>query len=256
MNVPLWVSELASAFWSWAGELEPFPRNLRGHVENAVPLTRVSIQNLSVSLVLKWLRENDLPYQLQQRDRPLFACLHARKDFGIVFLDSCVNEDEQRFSLAHELAHFLRDYSWPRARVAGCLGQAALEVLDGGRAATSEERVHALLDGTPLGYHTHFMDRENSGRVVSRRVRDAEDDADRLAFELLAPARSVASCAHRSEASCQAEIQQLLISKFGLPEVPAGRYAEILAPPARVDPLLQQLRSLLARHDAVSNTEA
>ena len=255
MNVPLWVSELASAFWSQAGELEPFPRNLRVAVD-ALPLTIVPIENLSVSVVLKWLRKNDLPCQLQELDRRLFACLVARRDFGMVFLDGCDAEEEQRFSLAHELAHCLRDYWWPRARVAGCLGQAALEVLDGGRAATSEERVHALLDGTPLGYHTHLMDRENNGWLANRRVRDAEDDADRLAFELLAPAKSVASFARRSEALSRTEIQELLISKFGLPEVPAARYAEILAPPARVDPLLQQLMSLLVRHDAVPNTEA
>ena len=36
MSTPLWVTELAAAFWEQAGGTEPFPRTLRA------PLLRVS----------------------------------------------------------------------------------------------------------------------------------------------------------------------------------------------------------------------
>jgi hypothetical protein len=38
--VPLWVAELAAAFWDEAGEPGPFPRNLRRAARRAFPLSR------------------------------------------------------------------------------------------------------------------------------------------------------------------------------------------------------------------------
>ena len=64
--------------------------------------------------VLEWLRRQGIEFPLTEADRPLRACLVCRRGAGFVFLDGGDDEAEQRFSLAHELAHFLRDYWRPR----------------------------------------------------------------------------------------------------------------------------------------------
>src|SRR5205814_1009729 len=121
----------------------------------------------------------------------LRACLVAHGGHGFAFIDASDCEDERRFSLAHELAHFLHDYLEPRRRIVQLVGLSALEVLDGYRAPTADERVHAVLSQTTVGCHVHLLDRDREGQMLSRAVTDAESGADRLAFELLAPAEHV-----------------------------------------------------------------
>src|SRR5207245_2962940 len=149
--------------------------------------------------------------------------------------------EEQCFSLAHELAHFLRDYLQPRRRAAARLGPQVLEVFDGLRPPRPEERLHALLRAVPIGFHTHLMARD-AGGVARGAEAAAERDADRLACELLAPAAAVRAAlpagAGRREAAA------VLGAAFGLPAVQAGRYVDLLFPPApRSDALLRRLRA-------------
>jgi hypothetical protein len=140
-------------------------------------------------------------------------------------VDAADPEDEQRFSLAHELAHFLRDYWRPRQLARERLGAQALDVLDGKRPPTPAERLGALLGGVPLGFHMHLMDRDAQRRPVDPESNDAERCADRLGCELLAPAEHVAAHAlARSEASSKSLVD-LLCSYYGLPKVEAKRYA-------------------------------
>ena len=64
---------------------------------------------------------------------------------GVIFIDSADDDDEQRLSLAHELAHYLRDYWEPRLRISECMAEDAIEVIDGQRPAAGYERWQALL---------------------------------------------------------------------------------------------------------------
>src|SRR5205085_3975397 len=112
-------------------------------------------------------------------DRPLRGCLLACDGAGFIFLDAADPPAERTFSLAHELAHFLRDYWRPRQRAFAALGGSVREVFDGGRAPRREERLHALLRGVSLGPHVHLMARD--GGTPPPEVAAAESDADRLA---------------------------------------------------------------------------
>jgi hypothetical protein len=62
--------------------------------------------------------------------------------------------------------------------------------VDGQRPPTSDERVDGLLANTPVGLYAHFMHRDDA-RAASSFILDAESQADRLAFELIAPERNV-----------------------------------------------------------------
>jgi hypothetical protein len=238
VSTPLWVYELAQSFWQEAGGEEPFPRDLRRPIALALPLAVVSLPALCVACVEAWLQEQGALCRLEVPDRPLRACLVARYGHGMVFVDGTDAEEEQRFSLAHELAHFLRDYLQPRRLALARLGREVLEVLDGDRPARPEERVHALLARVPIGTYVHLMERSADGAIASRAVEAAESEADLLAFELLAPAEVVLRQAERHPESNRLEarrqrVRRLLVDIYGLPAPPAARYASILVPHRR-----------------------
>jgi hypothetical protein len=80
------------------------------------------------------------------------------------------------------------------------------------------------------------LQRDESGRPRSAAEREAEAAADRLAFELLAPADAVGAATDR------AELTGRLVRDFGLPPAPAAAYAGLLVPaPAPIDPAIARL---------------
>jgi hypothetical protein len=242
MSVPLWAVELSEAFWEAAGMREPFPRALRRPIARALPLVVVSLPRLRLRDVQEWLTRNRVGYPCVAGDRPLRACLAAHGGWGYVFLDGADSDDEQRLSLAHELAHFLRHYWHPRREACRQLGEQVVEVLDGRRLPTLEERMHALIARVPIGFHWHLMQRDGCGDFASEAVVAAEREADRLAYELLAPADEVLRRAGNVQGdSGRAVLAELLRNEFGLPVVHAGRYSRILLPFLPADPFLQRL---------------
>ena len=242
MSPPLWVWELASDFWSDAGTPEPFPRQLRGAATRVLPVRILSVAGLRVAGILAWLSDRDIFCDLSEPDRRLRACLVARNGNGLIFLDASDDVDEQRFSLAHEVAHFLRDYRQPRQRAERRLGRRVLEVHDGIRAPEPGERLHALLAGVPVGFHTHLLARDRDGRAEGAAA-VAEHEADRLAWELLAPADAVLARS-AGERDPRRAATAALREFFVLPAAQAERYAALLHPPApRGDPLLARLRA-------------
>jgi hypothetical protein len=252
VSVPLWVADLASAYWELAGEPEPFPRRLRDHLLLTLPLELIELPRLTLGRILRWLHDRGSGLRLDEPDRRLYACLFARGGEGIIFLDSDDPEDEQIFSLAHEVAHFLRHYWSVRNRAAARVGFKILEVLDGARPPRPDERIDAALHGIPLGVHTHLLPRD-VGQPPQRVVR-AEFEADRLAWELVAPAgelrRRVEAAPGRDRYRTAAA---LLLTDFGLPVAQAGRYADILYPrPRGADTLVAGLRKMLGN---VSNSD-
>jgi hypothetical protein len=230
----LWVTETAGAFWDLAGDPEPFPRNLRLPIAYALPLTVALLPRLRVAAVDAWLRRRGVTCAPAVADRPLRACLVARDGQGFVFMDGTDPEDEQRFSLAHELAHFLRDY-WRRRREAVArLGPAVADVLDGERPPNQDERIHALLTRMRLGSYVHLMDRAPDGQLASAPIDLAERNADRLGFELLAPAEIVlAPPLPEGVDACRSVVQDRLVRNYGLPAAAAVRYVAILVPDQR-----------------------
>jgi hypothetical protein len=238
MTPPIWVIELADRFWTAARECPPFPRDLTAAAMNALPLRIVSLPRLRLGVVRHWLDRLHIPCTVSEPDRPLRACLFARRGCGFVFLDAADPPDEQRFSLAHEIAHFLRDYDAPRRAVVEKLGSAVIEVCDGVRPATPNERLHALLRHTPLVAHMHLLHRDDAGRPWSPAEQAAETAADRLAFELLAPA------ALFDEETDPATIHDRLVCEFGLPQAAAAQYAVILCPASEIHPLVLRLREI------------
>lgn len=222
------IENAAREFWTLAGGVPGYPCDLESSIPYALPLQVRAVPGLRVSHANGYARDRGLPYRFSGRDRRLCGCLLAYFDVGIIFLDAGIAEDERRFTLAHELAHFLLDYRAPRLRCIEALGEGIRAVLDGLRSPTVEERVHAVLAGTRLGVVGHLMERPAAG-LPSSTVLGIESRADRLALELLAPAWFVMEKAevlrglsHRERVSALAA---LLVREHGLPVGVAGKYA-------------------------------
>ncbi len=232
----LWLLETADHFWTGAGTGEFVP-DLEEAVLMGYPLNIERIDGLSVRQVESWLLQRDfpLPGLTQVKERRLRACLVAHGHaHNFIFLDKNDSPAEQRFSVAHEIAHFLLDYVRPRQKAQSRLVPSILEVMDGLRPATLEERLQGLLEGIWVGQYEHFMERDGGGNILSGRVLLAEDQADTLALELLAPEelalplvqfaiQDKPTYALRLEAAAQA-----LAQKFLLPPTVAHSYAVIL----------------------------
>jgi hypothetical protein len=228
-----WLDHIVEEFWSKAGEPEPFPRNLERPILWALPLAVLKLPRLWVRDVEAWLEQRGIPFRLGYADRPLRGCLVAYGGRGCVLLDGADPEEERRYSLAHEAAHFLLDYLQPRERAVSRLGTAILDVFDGLRAPTVDERVDAVLGDAPIGVHTHLMERQPDGVLGCGRIVAAESQADRLALELLAPASEVQGrLAHlRRPSSFQGCVDlavEVLAGDFGLPPAVAGPYAKLI----------------------------
>ena len=228
---PVWVADLTARFWAAAGPPLAFPRDLDWPAA-VYGLNVVARPVLTVAAVRDYLHRLGQPLG-DVPDRRLHACLFARCGQGFIFLDASDNEAERRFSLAHELAHFLRDADAPRRAVTAALGLDATTVLDG-RPPTVDERLAAILRGVPLTAHVHLMHRDDTGRPLTPAERESEDAADRLAGELLAPAALFVG-------QPADDIERRLVAEFGLPAGAAAGYARTLCPPAWRDPLLDRL---------------
>ena len=227
------VARQADEFWQLVGFVEPFPRSLETALLWALPLAVVKLPRLGLADLRDWLRDRGIDLCPDLRHRPLRACLVARAGQGFVFVDGADPDDEQRLSLAHEIAHYIRDYWIPRERALAALGDDIADVLDGRRQPSPDERLAGVLRGVRIGVFTHLMERGTDGLVERISVLAAEDAADRLALELLAPrndvlARVKAAGIAWKTPNAFAEAATLLRNDFGLPMLAAERYADVL----------------------------
>ncbi len=188
---PVWVVELAARFWTEVGVPPPFPHDLRGPLSWLQFLHVVEIPALTLATAAEHFARHGIPCRTPADDRPLAGCFGGHRGVGVILLDATLEPAELLFTLAHEVAHYLHDYDAPRRAVEARLGSRALEVLDGSRPATVAERFAGVLRDVTIGCHTHFLDRDSRGRVLSAAAREAEEAADRLAYELLAPFAAV-----------------------------------------------------------------
>lgn len=228
--------EACDRFWELAGYKEPFPRSLDTAIALSVPLAIIRLPRLSPSSICKWLLRSGVDWTLSVPERPLSGCLVAHRGNGIVFLDGGMAAEEARFTVAHELAHFLLHYLWPREGALTRFGDSIRPVLDGERQASPAERLSGLLQGLELGPCSHLMDRCDRG-LPDAHVMRLEAEADLLAFELLAPIHAVIP---NSDA---ANREAVLRRKFGLPPWAARAWAEWINARTGESGLIEGLRA-------------
>ncbi len=226
-----WLTRTAAEFWEASGG---YNADLELAILLALPITVERLAGLRVSNARQWLEDRGIGvvHLKKLADRPLRACLVALGGASnFILVDAQDTPEEQLFSLAHEAAHFLLDYLQPRRQAERKLSASILPVLDGKRLPTLEERTHSLLANLSLQPYQHLMERQDLDEKADKVIQQAEDRADRLAIELLAPFElvipqvkkaiaNVKEYAARQELTCQ-----LLTSTYSLPLTVAKDYA-------------------------------
>jgi hypothetical protein len=178
---------LAHEFWVGTGLQDTFPRNIERAIAMKLPLALIKLPQLHTKVIGQWLEGRHIITPLPPDQRDLLGSLVAYRGYGIIFICGSDDPEEQRLPVAHEVAHFLVDYLHPRQQVIQILGEHIAEVLDGLRKATPAERAAAILSHLRLGPHSHLLPRHGQDEDAQWVVAAAEDRAERLARELVAP---------------------------------------------------------------------
>lgn len=218
----MWINndnnDAITNFWEYAGELEDFPRSLERPLAVALPVALVKLPKLTLHEIETWLRLRGVPFSFRCNSRAVRGCLVAFGGKGVIFLEGSDPSDEQRFTLAHEIAHFLVDYWEPRQKAISKLGDDISSVFDGRRPPTVNERLYAILSSTNLGIYIDVMERSSASEADTWRV---ENQADKVALALLAPPDSVLKISDLSSGKFDDRLNSItksLIEDFGLPE--------------------------------------
>lgn len=233
---------LADQFWRRLSEAYPFPRDIERAAMLAFPVAVVKLPRLTVERIASWLRARGAVVSVPLCDGEMVGCVVAHRGRAVIFVAGTDTADEQRATVAHELAHFIRHYLVLRERAVRALGAAVIEVLDGDREPTYAERARGLLRAVPVGVHVHVLPRSDRQSVIVR----VEREADELALELLAPretAREYLRSLGATDLSPR-ERRRALGKHFGLPSDWFAPYAPDQSSRAadRLGTLLTQLR--------------
>lgn len=227
-----WLAQAAEDFWNSVDSEPSYPRDLEYIISRNFPLSVTPLPHLSVLSVESWFQQQQVPFRFLCQDRSLCGCIIAIRGNGLIFVDILDAVEERRYTIAHETAHFLLDYLYPRRRVLELFGDPIRPILDGERLPTQFERLDAVLSGVRFGTYIDLMPRSMNGGLDQGSILRAEVKADRLALELLAPAEQVLSqmaCQGTATLFERAHLTtQVLTSVYGLPFSVAKKYCTVL----------------------------
>ncbi|MCY1041215.1 ImmA/IrrE family metallo-endopeptidase [Corallococcus sp. bb12-1] len=204
-----------------------FPRSIASDAQKRMTVRFVAMEEMTLHAVRKHLARRgwkSMPPE-EGDDRDMHGCIVAFCGMAYLFYSLKDSEEEQRFTSAHELAHFVLDHLSLREKALRYFGASILPVLDNQRLPTKEELLTSALEGIPTKTQFHLMERDDAGDIDTGDVFRAEQRADRLAFEWLAPA-SVASGTLKGIP--RDEHGKRLQRSFGLPPRKAEAYARLL----------------------------
>jgi hypothetical protein len=221
--------ETIDNFWEMAGGQEAFPRALERSLSIALPVALVKLPHLDLRTIENYLSRRNVRYSFDCENREVRGCLVGFGGKGVIFVDGTDTPEEMRVTIAHEIAHYLTDYHQPRTKASMKYGVSILEVFDGLREPSLDERVYSVLSGISIGMYADLMDRSNSLDLDT--TWSVENRADKIALALLAPPDSVLGMADLSGKLFQIrrdEIVSILRSSFGLPSYIALSYGSDL----------------------------
>ncbi len=232
MSPHLEFINLAREFWQQAGGALKPPYDIERACPRVLPLAIVQLANTTHQSIVDWLQRMGVEMPSPVASRRLRGCVVAYRGRGFLFVDYLDSPEERRITIAHEVGHFLVDYASPRNRAMDRLGASSLEILDGLRQPTLDERAYAVLSGISMLVYYHTSGREGLWGCPYLGG-NSEAQADQLALELLAPElevyRRVEHGRGRKFSHIESDIRNTLGDEFELPPSIVSVYAHRLA---------------------------
>lgn len=185
------IVQIAREFWKASGAYNVFPRDISGAVNLVLPIDIVNLSELSLKKIETWLTRRRVSVGFEANDRLLHGFILVSRGAGFIFINGTDSEEERRYTIAHETSHFLLDYRLPRERAVKSMGKSILEVIDGFREPTVEERIDGALSSVLIKPYTHLLAKDGDGTFHNLEILNSENEADSLALELLAPSAQV-----------------------------------------------------------------
>jgi len=229
-----YVVSVAREFWSASGVSPEPPYDISGAVSLIFPIDIVQLSELSTGKIDQWFASKNINIQTHVKDRYLHGFVVFSQGSGFMFIDGTDDEQERRYTVAHEISHFLLDYKIPRDRIIKKLGKAVEEVLDGIREPTPTEMIEGIIKHVAVKPFTHLLEKEGDGSFQSLQIYHSENNADALALELLAPANllkveTLKGKRKLSFADFYKACRELTENRYKLPSRIADEYAKQLA---------------------------
>lgn len=204
----------------------PSLSELPGKISMALPIGLVAIPGLTCAMARDWLDSKQRAHGgLPRTNRRLHGCMVAHAGKGVLFYDPRDDALQQRFTLVHEVAHFVLDHHLPRSHALSTLGKEILPALNGTSARAPHQSLYLTLKRIPLSVQFRFIERNASGDPSTGKAMESELRADRLTYELLAPERDALPLVRELG---REEAERELASRFGLPMREARAYVRLL----------------------------
>jgi Zn-dependent peptidase ImmA (M78 family) len=229
-----YIEKIAQDFWAQTGLIWKTPHDISCAVSLLLPIDIVSLCELSLEKIDQWLTQRGIKIPIAVTDRYLHGFVLVSKGKGFIFVNGTDTEEERRYTVAHEVSHFILDYKIPRDKIVEKLGMEIIDVLDGRREPTIEERISGLLKNVVVRPFTHLLEKEGDGSFENSRTFDSENRADALALELLAPRTEIVNVVNKKKIKISFSVFHekcinLLANKYGLPLPIAEQYSKSLA---------------------------
>lgn len=224
----------ADWFWKRAGGRSQYPADIGYAASCALAVAVHAAPGLTVRAAAARLSRFgvSLPSQFPSADRPLRGCIAVGQSGAIILVDGDDSEDERRFTVTHEVSHYILEARVHHDRALRLMGEDHIEILYGSREPTTDERVDAWLKRVRAIPFAHLMDRAPDGGYGCGQTLSAECDADSLAVEMLAPRSEMAGVvrANRHMPFRRAVDEAALAARrrYGLPTSIATEYANRL----------------------------
>ncbi|ASS49912.1 MAG: hypothetical protein A3D31_10055 [Candidatus Fluviicola riflensis] len=229
------IERIAREFWSKADPVHRNGLDISSAVDDVLPVNVVHLQQLSWKVIECWLKNlgvNDI--EIEVNDRELHGVIMIREGFGFIFVNADDGTIQQRFTIAHEVSHFLLDYQMPREQAMLAIGTEIEDVLNGKAEATRFQQVKALIKGISIQPYTHLIEKSGDGSFLNWMNYTSENEADYLALELLAPRSvvikgTIATARRLNYNQFTRKCEEILMKNYQIPAKVAHQYAVELA---------------------------
>jgi len=228
------IERIAREFWSTVDQNYHENYDIISAVDTSPTIDLIKIKNLSISKIEEWLIAIGLKDNFDIPDRRLHGVLIIKGDSVAMFIEDDENPIQQRFTVAHEVSHYLLDYQIPKEKAILALGKEIEDVLNGNLPANNTQLALSVIKGINIDPYSFLIEKTGNGSFEDWKNFNSENEADYLALELLAPRiriinETFSSTKRLSYSQFTRKSQEILIEKYRIPSDIARQYASQLA---------------------------